>query len=99
MRGRTSKLSGQPLTVISTGSYIIGIDGNDIYIGSEALKRASQYVRHEDSIICYECGKKISLDSIGLLRIINGKVELVLCRDCVLKRVYSIGELIDSMCC
>ncbi|NPA23460.1 MAG: hypothetical protein GXO23_04105 [Crenarchaeota archaeon] len=99
MSRRRPKVSGSVFTLISTGSYVIGIDEDRILFGKEALRIASQYLRNRIHIPCSICGGPVTLDTLGLLKVVNGKPIIVLCRECVLEQVDLIGEMIEKICC
>ncbi len=99
MSGRAPKVSGKYFTFLSTGSYVIGLEDDDILIGEEALSKVLNYVSEKFIARCNVCGRIVSLNSIGLLKVVDGKVRMVLCRDCVLENVHAIGDLIDEECC
>ncbi|NPA69245.1 MAG: hypothetical protein GXO26_00380, partial [Crenarchaeota archaeon] len=83
MSGRAPKVSGKYFTFLSTGSYVIGIEDDDILIGEEALDKVLNYISKKFVAKCDKCGRLVSINSIGLLKIIDGRVRTILCRDCV----------------
>ncbi|NPB01182.1 MAG: hypothetical protein GXO10_07380 [Crenarchaeota archaeon] len=98
MSGRVPKVSGRYFTFISTGSYVIGLEDDEILIGDDAIKRMIEHVSDRFLARCYECGRLISPSSLGLVKVVDGEVKLVLCRDCVVRNVNAIGKLIEECC-